>query len=288
MAYKVAQEHFVKGGVNRVILCTDGDFNVGVTDQSQLVKMIEEKAASGTFLTVLGVGMGNYKDATLEKLADKGHGNYAYLDTINEAKKVLVEQMSGTLVTIAKDVKIQVEFNPAKVSAWRLIGYENRVMRAEDFNNDKKDAGDIGAGHTVTALYEIVPAGQQPPTTLPDVDPLKYQPASVGQPAPGGQPGSDDLLTVKLRYKEPEGQTSRLLSFPARDGGTPFASASEDFRFAASVAAFGMLLRDSHHKGAASYEWVAKTARQAKGPDRAGYRAEFIELVSQVRQVANR
>ena len=287
-AYEVAVANFIKGGVNRVILCTDGDFNVGITDQSQLVRMIEDKAKAGVSLTVLGVGMGNYKDSTLEKLADKGHGNYAYLDTPSEAKKVLVEQMSGTLVTIAKDAKVQVEFNPAKVASWRLIGYENRVMRAEDFNNDKKDGGDIGAGHTVTALYEIVPTGlpgsDSGPTTRPEVDPLKYQ--APGQPTPAA--GGDELLTVKLRYKAPDGDSSQLLSFPATDTGSQFAAASGDFRFAASVAAFGMLLRNSQFKGDASYGWVIETAGKAKGSDKSGYRTEFVELATKAKGVAKK
>src|SRR5262249_53228827 len=213
LAYDQATANFIKGGTNRGTLCTGGDFNVGITNQGDLTRLIEDKAKSGVFLTVLGFGMGNLKDSTLEKLADKGHGNYAYIDTINEARKVLVEQMGGTLVTIAKDVKIQVEFNPAKVNAYRLIGYENRLLKAEDFNDDKKDAGDIGAGHTVTALYEVVPAGKK--INLPGVDPLKYQQGSAPTEAARGP----DLLTLKLRYKAPDGDTSKLLEFPVVDGG---------------------------------------------------------------------
>jgi len=222
------------------------------------------------FLTVLGFGMGNIKDATLEQLADKGNGNYAYIDTIDEARKVLVEQMGGTLVTIAKDVKIQVEFNPAEVAAYRLIGYENRLLAAEDFNDDTKDAGEIGAGHTVTALYEIVPAGVG--IDLPGVDELKYQ-----QPR-DRRGGSDELLTLKLRYKQPDGDTSKLLVFPVTDEGNDYVGASDDFKFAAAVAAYGMLLRDSPHKGNASFDGVIELAGEGMGEDRHGYRAQFVEL----------
>ena len=211
LAYQQAAADFIPGGVNRVILATDGDFNVGITDRGALLKLIEEKAKSGVFLTVLGVGMGNYKDATLEMLADKGHGNYAYLDTLNEARKVLVEQMSGTLVTVAKDVKVQVEFNPSVVDAYRLIGYENRALRNEDFNNDQKDAGDMGAGHTVTVLYEVVPRGVS--INAPGIDPLKYQ-----QPvAPAAGNVSNETLTIKIRYKEPSATQSNELVFPLVD-----------------------------------------------------------------------
>ena len=210
LAYRIAREHFIKGGVNRVVLATDGDFNVGVTSQDELVRLIEEERASGVFLSVLGVGTGNLKDSMMEKLADKGNGNYAYLDSLHEARKVLVREAGSTLVTIAKDVKIQVEFNPAAVSAYRLIGYENRMLKNEDFNDDKKDAGEIGAGHSVTALYEIVPAGVE--IDAPSVDPLKYQTPS--QPTRSASP--DELVTVKLRYKAPDGETSRLLSTTLR------------------------------------------------------------------------
>src|SRR5262245_50130947 len=210
LAYKVAREHFIRNGVNRVVLATDGDFNVGTTSQDELVRLIEDQRASGVFLSVLGVGTGNLKDSTMEKLADKGNGNYAYLDSLHEARKVLVAEGGGTLVTVAKDVKIQVEFNPAHVAAYRLIGYENRVLRNEDFNNDRKDAGEIGAGHTVTALYEIVPPGV--PFELPGVDPLKYQ--QPVKPPAGGSAGSNEVMTVKLRYKEPDGDASKLMTFP--------------------------------------------------------------------------
>ena len=229
LAYQVAKQHFIKGGINRVILATDGDFNVGTTNQGELVDLIEANAKSNVFLTVLGYGMGNYKDSTLEKLADKGNGNYAYIDTLREAKKVLVEQIGGTMMTIAKDVKIQIEFNPLKVASYRLIGYENRMLNKEDFNDDKKDAGEIGSGHTVTALYEIVPAGLTKQGG--DVDPLKY----VHNPSLSEEAFSDELLTVKLRYKEPEGSQSRLIVFPVTMQHRKFSRASGDFKFAAGA-----------------------------------------------------
>jgi Ca-activated chloride channel family protein len=273
LAYKTAIENFVKGGVNRVILATDGDFNVGVTNQGDLVRTIEEKAKTGVFLTVLGFGMGNVKDASLEKLADKGNGNYAYIDTLKEAQKVLVDQMQGTLVTIAKDVKIQVEFNPAQVKAYRLIGYENRMLAKEDFNDDTKDAGEIGAGHTVTALYELVPAGGAIAT--PGVDPLKYQ----RTPVLADKATDGELLTLKMRYKQPDGDVSKLLEFPVTDAGKPYAEASPDFKFASAVAGFGMLLRDSPYKGNLSFDAVLELAQEGKGADRNGFRNEFVDLV---------
>lgn len=274
LAYRTAVRHFIQGGVNRVILCTDGDFNVGVTSTGELTRLITEKAKSGVYLSVLGFGMGNYKDSTLEKLADLGNGNYGYIDNLTEARKLFVEQLSGTLITIAKDVKIQVEFNPAKASAYRLIGYENRLLRKEDFNDDTKDAGEIGSGHTVTALYEVVPANTSIP--LPKVDALKYQSAPSEPIA-----ASAELLTLKLRYKQPEGDTSLSLSVPVADLRAPLAKASDDFKFAAAVAAFGMLLRDSEHKGDATTQLVQKLAREGKSQDASGYRHEFIELVEQ-------
>ena len=207
LAYQVARQNFIRGGVNRVVLATDGDFNVGVTSQDELVRLIEEERASGIFLSVLGVGTGNLKDSTMEKLADKGNGNYAYLDSLHEARKVLVREAGATLTTIAKDVKIQVEFNPKAVAAYRLIGYENRVLRNEDFNDDKKDAGEIGAGHSVTALYEIVPAGAE--VDAPSVDPLRYQQSTAIRRA---QPAASELATVKVRYKAPDGDASRLIT----------------------------------------------------------------------------
>jgi Ca-activated chloride channel homolog len=281
LAYATAASRFIEGGVNRVILCTDGDFNVGVTDQGSLTRLIEEKAKSGVFLSVLGFGMGNVKDATMEQLADKGNGNYAYIDTILEGHKVLVEQMSGTLVTIAKDVKIQVEFNPAAAGGYRLIGYENRLLAKEDFNDDKKDAGEIGAGHTVTALYEVVPAGRKVDGGGA-VDPLKYQ-APATRPAAQQQPFADELLTLKLRYKQPDGDTSKLLEFPVKNAAKRFADTSGDFKFAAGVAGFGMILRDSPHKGSATLGAVLEWAGEGVGADEHGYRAEFVELVKKAK-----
>jgi Ca-activated chloride channel family protein len=279
LAYRVAEANFIPGGTNRVILATDGDFNVGVTNQGELTRLIEKKAKSGIFLTVLGFGTGNLKDATMEKLADRGNGNYGYIDTIMEARKMLVQEIGATLVTIAKDVKIQIEFNPNEVSSYRLIGYENRLLRSEDFNDDKKDAGEIGAGHTVTALYEIVPADQ--PLELPSVDPLKYQQTL---PLAGGK---GELLTVKLRYKLPDGDNSRLLTVVVRDKKAGFNQASSDFRFAAAVAAFGMLLRNSEHKGETTYDQVIELALAAKETDRFGYRAEFVNMVRNAKALAD-
>jgi Ca-activated chloride channel family protein len=278
LAYRTAVQHFKPAGVNRIILCTDGDFNVGVTDPGALVRMIEEKARSGVALSVLGFGMDNLKDATMEQLADKGNGNYAYIDTLQEARKVLVEQLSGTLVTIAKDVKIQVEFNPAQVEAYRLIGYENRLLQAQDFNNDKTDAGEIGAGHAVTALYEVVPSDWSP--GRPGVDALKYQRSAK----PAGEV-SRELLTLKVRHKEPNGTTSRLDQFAVTDSGETLSSASGDFKFAAAVAAFGMLLRDSPHKGEITFDGVRELARSGKGRDPWGYRGEFLDLVHMAKEL---
>jgi len=278
LAYHTAAENFIKHGTNRVILCTDGDFNVGVTNQDQLISLIEDKARSGVFLTVLGFGMGNYKDSTLEKIADKGNGHYAYIDSANEAKKVFVDQLQGTLITIAKDVKLQIEFNPALVGAYRLIGYENRLLAAEDFNDDQKDAGEIGAGHTVTALYELVPAGTA--TTVageiaPGVDALRYQAPGAATEAAA----SDELFTLKLRYKQPEGDSSQLVDYPCIDHADPAVRPSNDFTWAAAVAAFGMILRDSPHKGNATMPAVLELAESARGEDRHGYRKEFIDML---------
>jgi Ca-activated chloride channel family protein len=232
------------------------------------------------FLTVLGFGMGNLKDSTLEKLADRGNGSYAYIDTLSEARKVLVEEMGSTLVTVAKDVKIQVEFNPAQVSAYRLVGYENRLLAAEDFNDDTKDAGEIGAGHTVTALYEIVPASVS--IDLPDVDPLKYQ-----QPAPvTDASATGELFTLKLRYKPPDGDTSSLLSYPVTDSGRSWDQATSDFKFAAAVAAFGMQLRHSPHTGGCSFKTIVTLASQGMGADTHGYRKEFVSLVKKASKLS--
>jgi len=292
LAYEVATANFTPGGTNRVLLCTDGDFNVGITDRDQLIRLVEEKAKRKVFLSVLGFGMGNLKDATMEGLADKGDGNYAYIDTMLEARKVLSEQLSGTLVTIAKDVKIQVEFNPAKVAAYRLIGYEDRMLKAADFNDDRKDAGEIGAGHTVTALYEIVPAGAEARGDRPPVDELEFQkpaaPASTPKAEAAAEPASPLALLVKLRYKAPEGGASTPIKRGVEDDGKDVARASEDFRFAAAVAAFGMLLRGSPHKGTATYEGVRELAESAVGADPSGYRREFADLVRKAREAPPR
>ena len=269
LAYQVARSNFIVGGVNRVILATDGDFNVGVTNQSELVSLIERERESGVFLSVLGVGTGNLKDSTMEKLADKGNGNYSYLDTLHEARKVLVREAGATLDTIAKDVKIQVEFNPRAVFAYRLIGYENRLLKNEDFNDDKKDAGEIGAGHSVTALYEVVPVGVTVSTS--DVDPLKYQ----RETRPTRAAASGELLTVKVRYKAPDGDTSRLLTRVVMN--TP-ASMSANVGFASAVAEFGMVLRGSPDSGDASVPAAVARARRFRGTDNEGYRGEFIVL----------
>jgi Ca-activated chloride channel family protein len=271
LAYKVAAGSFLRDGVNRVILATDGDFNVGVTSEGDLVRLIEEKRKTGVFLSVLGFGEGNLQDSKMEKLADSGNGNYSYIDTLAEARKVLVSEAGATLVTIAKDVKVQVEFNPRQVAAYRLVGYENRLLRAEDFSDDRKDAGEIGAGHSVTALYEIVPADAAMP--LPAVDPLKYQDAH----RPSAAAASNELLTVKLRYKDPDGDVSRLQSVAVASSTS---EPSGDLRFASAVAAFGMLLRDSEHKGHATWETVRQLATDSRGDDRDGYRAEFLSLVA--------
>ena len=330
-AYDLAVANFIKGGVNRVILCTDGDFNVGITDRGQLLKLIEDRAKSGVFLTTLGVGDDNFKDATLQQLADKGNGNYHYLDTVAEGHKVLVEQMNATLVTIAKDVKVQIEFNPAQAAAYRLIGYEKRILAKEDFNNDAKDAGEIGAGHTVTVLYEVVPAGV---AVRGAVDPLKYQSGPTNIAGTGStlkrqeletariqlvksiadsmnlflpthpkmlelkqrladieqqiqllNPASKELLTLQLRYKAPDGDTSKLVEFPLTDGGAGFARASADFKFASAVAEFGMLLKDSPFKGTANFDSALELAGEGKGPDTHGYRAEFITLVAKAKEL---
>ncbi len=282
LAYNVARKHFIEGGINRVILCTDGDFNVGTTDRGSLVNLVAKRAKEGVFLTVLGFGMGNYNDAMLEEISNKGNGNYGYVDSLREAEKMLYHEMVSNLVTIAKDVKIQIEFNPAKVAAYRLIGYENRMLRKEDFNDDKKDAGEIGAGHTVTALYELVPAGSAVPG--PGVDPLKYQTPSTVTPAAV----SDELLTLKLRYKKPLEDRSTLMTCPVTDPGATLDAADEDLRFAVAVASFGMILRDSPHRGSYTLSAVEELASTSLGDDPHGYRAELIELVRHAQQIAQR
>ncbi len=275
LAYDLAKRFYQSSGNNRVILATDGDFNVGVSSDAELVRMIENYRDEGIFLTVLGFGTGNFKDAKMEQLANKGNGNYAYIDNLLEAKKVLVTEMGGTLLTIAKDVKIQVEFNPAKVQGYRLIGYENRLLRSQDFNDDKKDAGELGAGHSVTALYEVIPVGVESNVNLPGVDELRYQDNQVGEAAYN----SDELMLVKLRYKEPKGTTSELIKQLVVDKGVSLDDASNDFKFAAAVAQYGMILRDSEYKGDASFNEVLKLANQSKGLDLEGYRSEFINMV---------
>lgn len=275
LAYKLARENFAKEGNNRVILCTDGDFNVGESSDDAMERLIEQERKSGVFLTVLGYGMGNYKDNKMQKLADKGNGNHAYIDGISEARKVLVNEFGGTLFTIAKDVKLQIEFNPAKVQAYRLIGYENRLLAKEDFNDDTKDAGEMGSGHTVTALYEVIPVGVKS-SFLRDVDKLKYQqePERLSKTAQ-----TDEIMTVKFRYKAPDGDVSKLIEHPLRDQELKLGATSANFRFAAAVAEFGMLLRKSEFISDASFDQVIELARKARGNDEEGYRAEFIRLV---------
>lgn len=270
LAYKTAMENFVEGGNNRIVLATDGDFNVGASSNGEMERLIEEKRKDGVFLTVLGFGMGNYKDSKMEILADKGNGNYACIDNMKEAKKVLVNEFGGTLFTIAKDVKIQVEFNPSVVQAYRLIGYENRKLNDEDFNDDKKDAGELGSGHTVTALYEVIPVGVES-DFVKNIDPLKYQekknPIAMD---------SDELLTVKFRYKEPDGSKSKLIEEIVKNEiGIP----SQNLNWTMAVAGFGMLLRNSDFKGDLTYASVLKLAKSAEGRDGFGYRREFVELV---------
>ena len=274
LAYKVAKENFSSDGNNRVILATDGDFNVGVTSDGELERLIEQKRRDGVFLTVLGFGTGNLKDSKMELLADKGNGNYAYIDSLAEARKTLVHEMGATLLTIAKDVKIQIEFNPARVGAYRLIGYENRLLRKEDFNNDQKDAGELGAGHSVTALYEIIPPGGEVPNAT--VDALKYQSNAM-------RDGGSELATVKLRYKEPTGETSKLLTRVVNDAAEPMLS--DNLRLAASVAELGMVLRDSEHKGSATYASVRELLGSIRIDDAEGYRHDLLTLVGQAQRL---
>ncbi len=281
LAYRLAEKSFVQGGINRVILATDGDFNVGTTGQGALEELITEKRASGVFLSVLGFGDGNLKDSTMELLADKGNGNYAYIDSIAEARKVLVTEAGATLVTIAKDVKIQVEMNPKEVAAFRLIGYENRALAHTDFNDDSKDAGEIGAGHSVTALYEVIPVGAKDAPAA-KIDALEYQ--KVG--ATTGSVG--ELMNVKIRYKQPDGEESKLLAFAIDDADRTAAAASESFRFSAAVAEWGMLLRDSKHKGASTWAGAIELAEHAIGKDDGGYRKELVELMRRAQALSER
>jgi Ca-activated chloride channel family protein len=276
LAYKVAKENYITEGNNRVILATDGDFNVGISSTSELVRFIEEKRDEGIFLTILGFGMGNYKDNRLQELADRGNGNHAYIDNIMEAKKVLVNEITSTLFTIAKDVKIQVEFNPVKIGSYRLIGYENRKLEDKDFKDDSKDAGEIGAGHTVTALYEVVPVGKENADAQYD---LKYQETKIKQDAQT----SDEVLTVRIRYKDPDGKKSREFSEVLKGNPVKLSKSSNNFRFSAAVAEFSMILRDSEFKGKSNLDSVKDLAKKARGDDQFGYRAEFLTLVDRVK-----
>ena len=277
LAYQVAKENFISKGNNRIILATDGDFNVGQSSDADLTRLVEEKRDDGVYLTVLGLGRGNYKDSKMEKLADKGNGNYAYVDNIREAKKALVTEVGGTLFTIAKDVKLQIEFNPATVSSYRLIGYENRILKAEDFNNDKKDAGELGAGHRVTALYEIVRVGTEEPVAK--VDKLKYQKKVK-------LTKSKDLLTLKLRYKEPKEDESQLITKVIQADEITVEKPSENWALASAVAEFALLMRDSQHKGTASFESALTRARSARGQDEHGYRTELAQLIEEANLLA--
>jgi Ca-activated chloride channel family protein len=281
LAYRIAKENLIDGGNNRVILATDGDFNVGASSDGELEQLIEEKRKDRIFLTVLGFGMGNLKDSKMELLADKGNGNYAYIDDLSEARKTLVHEMGGTLFTVAKDVKLQIELNPAKVLAYRLIGYENRLLRKEDFHDDSKDAGDIGAGHSVTALYELVPPDGD--LALAKVDPLKYQTTAVSSSAKS----SPELLTLKLRYKAPDSDTSKLMTMTVGDESGPFATATDNLRFAASVAELGMLLRHSPYKGQSSFGQAREIAQKSLGRDIEGYRRDFLSMISMAERVPN-
>lgn len=273
MAYDIAESNFIENGNNRIIMCTDGDFNVGESSNASMEQLVEEKREKGVFITVLGFGMGNYKDDRLEIIANKGNGNYGYIDNIQEARKVLISEFAGTLYTIAKDVKLQIEFNPARVKAYRLIGYENRRLNDEDFNDDTKDAGEMGAGHSVTALYEIIPAGSD--MDIPGVDPLKYQKNQIRKSIDE----SAELLTVKARYKQADGDKSVKFDHVVDGDIINISKTSKNFRFAASVAEFGLLIGDSDYKGTASFDNIIKTALASKGKDDEGYRAEFINLV---------
>ncbi|MEO8270520.1 MAG: VWA domain-containing protein, partial [Aureliella sp.] len=280
LAYQVARENQVLGGINRVILCTDGDFNIGTTSDSALLELIQTQARSDVFLTVLGFGSGNLKDSKMELLADKGNGNYAYIDSLLEARKVLVEQVGGTLVTIAKDVKIQLDFNPQHVQSYRLLGYENRLLENQDFRDDSKDAGEIGAGHTVTAFYELVPAGTSQPSP-------ESRPSEFVKPKLIATADSSDMLTVNLRYKLPkssEGSEFQVRVSPASVANEP----SRDFQFASAVVAYGMLLRHSEYAGRANWDWVIETAQKCSGQDSSGLREEFVQLAKTARRLCGK
>jgi len=280
LAYSEASENFVKEGNNRIILATDGDFNVGESSNGGIERLVEENRDRGIFMTVLGFGMGNIKDDKMEIIADKGNGNYSYIDNLQEARRVLVREFGGTLFTIAKDVKFQIEFNPSKVQSYRLIGYENRLLNDEDFNDDRKDAGEMGSGHNVTALYELVPAGSD--ERIPSVDPLKYQ-GSKRNATLAENDYQDEYLTIKIRYKKPDGVTSKLFEKPVRDYVNDFEDASENMRFAAAVSEFGMILRNSEFKGGSTLDQAGKLARSARGDDEEGYRSEFVRLIDTVK-----
>lgn len=276
LAYSVASDNFIKGGNNRIILATDGDFNVGESSNGGMERLVEENRGRGVFMTVLGFGMGNIKDDKMEIIADKGNGNYSYIDNLQEARRVLVREYGGTLFTIAKDVKFQIEFNPSKIQSYRLIGYENRLLNDEDFNDDRKDAGEMGAGHNVTALYELVPAGSD--EKIPSVDPLRYQNRNRDKESDSKNYQSE-FLTIKVRYKKPDGNTSMLLEKPVNSYLNDLEETSENFRFAAAVTEFGMILRNSDFKGSSTLEEAAKMAKSARGEDEEGYRSEFIRLL---------
>jgi len=273
LAYRVAENNFIKGGNNRIVLATDGDFNIGITSDSELIRLIEKKRDKNIFLTILGFGSGNYKDSKMEKLADKGNGNYAYIDNVLEAKKVLVRELAGTLITIAKDVKIQIEFNPVKIKAYRLIGYENRILSKEEFDDDTKDAGELGAGHSVTALYELITSNSEEKITVSGK--LKYQETVISPESNR----TNELMTVKFRYKQPDNDNSILITHIVPDKSLSFEVTSDNFKFSSAVAEFGLLLRDSEFKGEATFDQVLNLAKLSKAKDENGYRAEFIKLV---------
>ena len=276
LAYNNATENYIKGGNNRIILATDGDFNVGESSNGGMERLVEENREGGIFMTVLGFGMGNIKDDKMEIIADKGNGNYSYIDNLQEARRVLVREFGGTLFTIAKDVKFQIEFNPAKVQSYRLIGYENRLLNDEDFNDDTKDAGEMGSGHNVTALYELVPAGSD--EQVPSVDPLKYQTRETTFET-GRENFQDEYLTIKLRYKKPDGMTSMLMEKSVKGYVNEIEDASDNLRFAAAVSEFGMILRNSEYTGSATVDEAVRLAKSARGNDDEGYRSEFIRLM---------
>jgi Ca-activated chloride channel family protein len=282
LAYKMAADNFIKNGNNRIIMATDGDFNVGPSSDGDMESLIVKERATNVAISIMGVGMGNVKDSKMETLADKGNGNYFYIDNITEARKALVSEFGGTMFTVAKDIKLQVEFNPAKVQAYRLLGYEDRMLNKEDFNNDRKDAGDMGSGHTVTALYEIVPAGIKDDYSV-SVDPLKYQKTDEVQKSSSV---SNEMLTIKFRYKQPDSMVSKLSHAVVNDNPEDLNSTSADFKFAAAVAEFGMLLRDSQFKQKSNYDQAISLARAGKGEDNEGYRSEFIKLAESAKLLA--